>query len=186
MPEGALAWGDTPTIFATGKAAMAFHTTGSLTRILKESPFEVGVAFLPFGAADAPMKGYGAVTGGGNLYMFKNSSPEKQAAAWQWIEFLASPEIQADWGAKTGYVAARKSAWSLDPLKSLVAEKPQYAVARDQLEFAQKEFSAFRTIDLQGIINKTLSEIITGTQTDIAAGLAAAQTQIDDLLKEYK
>jgi sn-glycerol 3-phosphate transport system substrate-binding protein len=186
MPEGALSWGDTPTIFTSGKAAMAFHTTGSLTRILNEAPFEVGVAFLPFGPADAPMKGYGAVTGGGNLYIFKNSAPDKQAAAWQWIEFLASPEIQADWGARTGYVAARMSAWTLDPLKTLAAEKPQYAVARDQLEFAQKEFSAFRTIDLQGIINKTLSEVIAGTQTDISAALAAAQSQIDDLLKEYK
>ncbi|GAB4549789.1 MAG: ABC transporter substrate-binding protein [Anaerolineae bacterium] len=186
MPEGILSWGETPANFAAGKVAMAFHTTGSLTRILNESPFEVGVGFLPFGEGNANGEGYGAPTGGGNIYLFKNSSPEKQEAAWLWAQFLASPEIQADWGAKTGYVAARISAWELDPLKSLVAEKPQYAVARDQLAYAQKEFSAYRTIDLQGIINTTLSNILSGKETDIPAALKTAQDQIDSLLAEYK
>jgi sn-glycerol 3-phosphate transport system substrate-binding protein len=187
-PAGAVSWGDTPTVFTSGKAAMAIHTTGSLTRILNEATFEVGVAFVPFGPADAEGLGYGVPTGGGNVYIFKNSTPEEQEAAWLWAQFLSSPEIQANWGARTGYIAARISAWDLDPLKSLVAEKPQYGVARDQLAFAQREFSAYRTIDLQGIINKTLSGIIAGSTpaAEINATLETAQKQIDDLLAEYK
>jgi sn-glycerol 3-phosphate transport system substrate-binding protein len=186
MPEGALSWGDAPTIFTSGEAAMIFHTTGSLTRILNEAPFEVGVAFLPSGAANDDGIGYGAPTGGGNLYMFANSTPEEQAAAWEWIQFLASPEIQADWTARTGYVAARQSAWETDTLTTLVEERPQYLVARDQLEFAGKEFSAFRTIDIQNIINTTLSNLIAGTATDVQASLDEAQAQIDSLLEEYR
>jgi sn-glycerol 3-phosphate transport system substrate-binding protein len=181
MPKGLLSWGDTPTLFTSGSAAIAFHTTGSLTRILREAPFEVGVGFLPFGEGE---EGYGVPVGGGNLYIFANSSEAEQQAAWEWVKFLSSPEIQADWGVRTGYVAARQSAWELEPLASLVSEKPQYAVARDQLAFAQKEFSAYRTIDLQGIINTTLSNIISGQESDIDSALATAQTQIDGLLAE--
>lgn len=186
MPGGALSWGDGPSIFTSGQASMLFHTTGSLTRILNEAPFEVGVAFLPAGTAEADGTGYGAPTGGGNLYLFANGTPEEQAASWAWIQYLSSPEIQADWGAATGYVAARQSAWALEPLASLVERRPQYAVARDQLAYAQKEFSSYRTIDIQGIINSTLSGIISGATTDVEGALTTAQTQIDSLLAEYR
>ncbi len=185
MPAGALSWGDTPTLFTSGQVAMAVHTTGSLTRILNEAPFEVGVGFVPFGPANEDGLGYGVPTGGGNLYFFQNSTPEERAAAWEWALFLSSDEIQSDWGARTGYVAATRGAWEIDPLATLVEEKPQYLVARDQLEYAQKEFSAYRTIDIQTIINTTLSEIISGASANDGALLASAQTQIDGLLTDY-
>ncbi len=122
-PVGGSLWGDTPTAFEAGQAAMIYHTTGSLTGILQNSPFEVGVANLPSGPAGADGTGYGTPTGGGNIYMFDSPDhPHTQAqldAAWLWTQYLASPEIQSDWGAATGYVAARPSAWDLDPLKSL-------------------------------------------------------------------
>lgn len=196
-PRGGSAWGETPTAFVSGKAAMIYHTTGSLTSILQnvansENPFEVGVAFLPSGPAGEDGTGYGAPTGGGNLYIFDNeSTPKTEAeleAAWQWVMFLSSPEIQSDWGAKTGYIAARYSAWEIEPLASLVVEYPQYAVARDQLEFAVKEFDAYRSVDIQNIINLQLSKIISGeVPLDQAADtLAEAQAQIDQLLAPFK
>ncbi|MBL8133020.1 MAG: ABC transporter substrate-binding protein [Anaerolineae bacterium] len=189
-PVGGSVWGDTPTAFIAGQAAMIYHTTGSLTRILNEAPFQVGVGYLPSGPAGADGTGYGAPTGGGNLYIFnpvgQERSQEELDAAWQWVTFLSSPEVQADWGAATGYVAARVSAWDLDPLKSLAAEKPQYGVARDQLAFASREFTSYRAIDTQNIINTTLSAIISGAEPDAAAALASAQEQIDALLAEYK
>lgn len=184
MPSGALSWGDGPTIFTSGGTAMLTHTTGSLTRILNEASFEVGTAFLPFGPAGEDGNGYGAVTGGGNLYIFTNSTPEEQAAAWEWVRFLSSPEIQADWTARTGYIAAVESAWETETLMALVETTPQYAVARDQLTYAGKEFTSFRSIDIQNIINTTLGSIISGEITDIAAALETAQTQIDSLLAE--
>lgn len=186
MPSGTLSWGDGPTIFTSGGASMLIHTTGSLTRILNEAPFEVGVGFLPVGPAGEDGTGYGTPTGGGNLYLFANSTPEEQEAAWKWIKFLSSPEIQADWGANTGYVAARQSAWETEPLASLSAERPQYGVARDQLAYADKEFSSYRAIDIQNIINTTLSGVISGSLTDVEAALNDAQAQIDSLLAEYQ
>ncbi|MBL8165854.1 MAG: ABC transporter substrate-binding protein [Anaerolineae bacterium] len=188
MPAGGSVWGDTPTAFLAGQAGMIYHTTGSLTNILNNATFEVGVGFLPSGPAGEDGTGYGSPTGGGNLYVFANATPEEQAAAWQWIEFLASPEIQSDWGMKTGYIASRVSAWELDPLAARVAEFPQYGVARDQLAIAEREFTSYRAIDIQNIINSTLSSLISGSVplADAQATLDAAQAQIDALLAEYK
>ncbi|MFQ3647085.1 MAG: ABC transporter substrate-binding protein [Anaerolineae bacterium] len=192
MPAGGTAWGDTPSAFIAGQAAMIYHTTGSLTTILNNAPFTVGTAFLPSGPAGPDGTGYGAPTGGGNLYIFDTpDNPRSEAeleAAWKWVQFLASPEVQSDWGARTGYIAARISAWELDPLKSRVEQFPQYAVARDQLATAGKEFSSYRTIDIQGIINSTLSQIISGAVplSEAEALLANAQAQIDNLLADYR
>ena len=189
-PLGGSAWGDTPTAFEAGQAAMIYHTTGSLTGILQNSPFDVGVAFLPSGPAGADGTGYGTPTGGGNVYMFDSPDhPHTQAqldAMWQWTQYLASPEIQSDWGAATGYVAARPSAWDLDPLKSLAVEHPQYLVARDQLQYADREFATYRSVDTTNIINQTLSAVLSGSETDAASAMASAQQQIDSLLAEYK
>jgi sn-glycerol 3-phosphate transport system substrate-binding protein len=185
-PVGSTAWGDTPTAFTSGTAAMIYHTTGSLTSILSNADFEVGVAPLPSGPADAELGGYGAPTGGGNLYLFANSSEEEQAAACAWIQFLASPEIQADWTANTGYIAANASAWETDTLQTLLEERPQYAAARDQLDYAAKEFTSYRAIDTQNIINTVLSSLLSGERTDVEAALAEAQEQIDSLLAEYQ
>jgi sn-glycerol 3-phosphate transport system substrate-binding protein len=185
-PVGGSAWGDTPTAFNAGQAGMIFHTTGSLTSILNNAPFDVGVAPIPAGPAGEDGTGYGTPTGGGNLYIFANSSPEEQDAAWAWVQFLASPEIQADWTAHTGYIAATASAWETDTLQSLIAEKPQYQVARDQLQYAAMEFTSYRSIDVVNIINTTLSAIISGSRTDVEAALAEGQAQIDSLLAEYQ
>lgn len=196
-PKGGSAWGETPTAFVSGQAAMIYHTTGSLTSILanvasSENPFEVGVAFLPSGPAGEDGTGYGAPTGGGNLYIFDSEgTPKTEAeldAAWRWVQFLSSAEVQSDWGAQTGYIAARYSAWELDPLMSLVVEYPQYGVARDQLEFAVKEFDAYRSVEIQNIINLQLSKILSGeiALDQAVEALAEGQAQIDQLLEPFK
>lgn len=189
-PMGGSAWGETPTAFTAGQAAMIYHTTGSITSILENADFEVGVSFLPSGPAGDDGTGFAAPTGGGNLYIFDDGSKTEAElqAAWDWVAFLASADIQSDWGAQTGYIAAREGAWEVAPLAELADEAPQYAIARDQLEFAYKEFAAFRSVDIQNIINFTLNQIISGeiALEDAQAALDDAQAQIDELLAEYR
>lgn len=187
-PAGGAAWGDTPTAFLAGQAAMIYHTTGNLTRILSGADFEVGVWYLPSGPAGEDGTGYGSPTGGGNLYIFDDGSKSQAEleAIWSWVQFLSSPEIQADWGATTGYIAANATAWETEPLASLAMQYPQYGVARDQLQFAAKEFSSYATITIQGIINGTLESILTGEAEDAKAAMDAAQAQIDSILAEYQ
>ncbi|MCC7447064.1 MAG: ABC transporter substrate-binding protein [Anaerolineae bacterium] len=180
MPKGIIVWGNTPTDFTSGKAAMIYHTTGSLTNILKNAKFEVGVGFLPAGK-----KGYGAPTGGGNIYILKSSPPENQAAAWRWIEYLTSAQTQANWTVATGYIAARKSAWETQTLKDLVAKNPQYAVARDQLQYAAKELTSHQGGDIQKIFGKAVQAALTGEKTPQAA-LDEAQQTADKMLADYK
>lgn len=180
MPKGVIVWGDTPKDFEAGKVAMIYHTTGSLTDILSKSKFNVGVGFLPKGSA-----GYGAPTGGGNLYLINNKDTSRQQAAWKFIQFLTQPDRLADWTTVTGYVAPRKSAWDTDTLKNLVGKYPQYGVARDQLQYAAKELSAHNSATVQQILGKAVQSVITGDK-DPTTALNDAQNEANKLLAPYK
>jgi len=180
MPKGVIVWGDTPKDFISGNAAMIYHTTGSLTSILSQAKFDVGVGFLPAGS-----KGFGAPTGGGNLYIMKSSSAAKQQAAYKYIKFLTEPERLADWTKVTGYVAPRKAAWETDTLKTLLKDKPQYGVARDQLQYAAKELTSHEGAQIQAILGKAVQSVITGDK-DAQKALDDAQKEAEKILADYK
>ncbi|MCB9460380.1 MAG: ABC transporter substrate-binding protein [Anaerolineaceae bacterium] len=184
-PAGGSAWGETPTAFLAGQAAMIYHTSGSLSNLLNNADFTVGVAFAPSGP-----EGPATVLGGGNMYIFDDGSKtqEELDAAWAFVEFMSSPEIQSDWGVASGYVAARQSAWDMEPLASRVEEFPQYGVTRDQLDVAVMEFSSYDSINIDGIVNSTLSGILSGEVPleEAQATLDTAQAQIDGLLDAYR
>jgi sn-glycerol 3-phosphate transport system substrate-binding protein len=180
MPEGVILWANVPNDFTGGKTAMAYHTTGSLTSVLKSANFPVGLGFLP-----GNKKPGGAPTGGGNLYIFKKVSPEKQQAAWKFIQFLTTPERAAQWSIDTGYVATRKSAYDTPVLKDFVAKNPQYGVARDQLQYAERELATHNSPQIQQIFGNGIQAAITGKKTPQQA-LDDAQKEAERVLAQFK
>ena len=70
MPEGVQAvWPTATTDFASGLTAMITHSSGSLTGILDQADFEVGVMPYP-GVKEGT---YASVPGGGNFYILKDA-----------------------------------------------------------------------------------------------------------------
>ena len=178
-PSGTVAWATLPAEFDAGKYGIAFHTTGSLTSILKGATFPVGVAFNP------KDQQFGSPTGGGNFYMFKGVSPERQAASWKFIQFMTSPERQAQWSIDSGYVAARKSAFDTPALKAYAQQNPQVLVARDQLQYAQNELGTHNMAEVQQILSNAVQAALTGQDT-VQGALNNAQSQADKILSQYK
>jgi sn-glycerol 3-phosphate transport system substrate-binding protein len=177
-PTGILAWANMPTDFVNGKTAMIYHSSGSLANILKQAKFQVGVAF-PVGR-----KGYGAPTGGGNLYMFKGIPTDHQDAAWKFIQFMTSTDIQADWSKNTGYIAARKSSYDTPLMKDYLAQTPQAAVGRDYLQYAQAELATHNNAQVQKILGDAVQAVLTG-KADAKTSLDNAQKQANQLLSQF-
>jgi sn-glycerol 3-phosphate transport system substrate-binding protein len=121
---------------ANKHAAMTIDTTaalGTISQVLGSGQFsdvDLGVGPMP---SPSGTGGGGVLVGGGAMYIVKQSSPEKQAAAWDYLKFLDSPQSQATWAAGTGYVPIRKSATTLEPLVTWWTTHPYYKVAYDQL-----------------------------------------------------
>ena len=177
MPNDVVQWRTTPTDFIGGTAAMIYHSTGSLSSILADAPFEVGTGFMPGGPA-----GYGANVGGGNFYIMKDIPKERQDAAWTFIQWMVRPEQIGQWGIDSGYVAPRDAAWQSDPLASYAQDVPQAETARLQLEYAVKEFpSTWSSAEIAQLTSQALEAVYTGESTPEEA-LQFAQERADELL----
>ena len=179
MPSGILQWANMPNDFVAGKAAMIWHSSGSLANILKQAKFNVGVGYT------VGENGYGAPTGGGNLYMLKGIPASHQAAAWKFIQFMSSTDIQSDWSINTGYIAARQSSYQTAAMKSYLAKTPQAAVAPAGLQYAKAELAAHDNAQIQKFLGDAVQAVLTGKSTPSAA-LAAAQQQATQLLSAFK
>lgn len=179
MELGILDWGATPRAFMDGQAAIAWTTTGNLTGIRAEAPFDFGVAMLPANERR------GAPTGGGNFYLFDGSTPEQLQAAVDFVRWATEPEQAARWSIETGYVAPRPDTWETDVMQAYAQEVPGALVARDQLEFAVPELSTFQGPQITQIINDNIAAAIVGDKTP-AQAMADAQTAADAILAAYR
>jgi len=178
-PEGIVEWGTTPRDFFERKMAMMWTTTGNLTNVKNNAKFDFGVAMLPAG------KQRGSPTGGGNFYIFKQSTPSQREAAMKFIKWVTQPERAAQWGIDTGYVAVSPAAFETPVMKKYVSEFPAAAVARDQLPFAKAELSTHDNQRVTKALNDGLQAALTGTKTPEQAR-RDAQREAVRLLKTYK
>ncbi|HMR30209.1 MAG TPA: ABC transporter substrate-binding protein [Geminicoccaceae bacterium] len=178
-PSGTFEWGTAPADFLAERVAMIWHTTGNLANIRKNASFDFGVA--PFPGNPKPA----SVLGGGNLYIFKDASDEQKAAAFEFIKFLTSDEILADWSLQTGYVAPRDGSWKTPALEKYVGEVPEAAVALRQIPDSVPEFSTHENARTTKVLNDALAAALTGSKSAEQA-LADAQAEIDTILKPYR
>jgi sn-glycerol 3-phosphate transport system substrate-binding protein len=175
-PTGPVDWGTTPNDFVAGKTAMIYHSTGSLGFIRNNAKFEFGTAFLPKGQR------FGTPTGGGNVYLFKATPPERRKAAWEFAKWLTSTDMLARWSIDSGYVAPRKSSWETARMKEYAAKYPQAVTARDQLQYALAELPVKNIIEVKRAIVTALQTALTSSQP-IGPILAEGQARIDEILK---
>ena len=146
---------------ANGTAAMTIDTSaalGTIQQVLASGQYpdvELGVAPMP-----GPKGKGGVLVGGAANYIVNKSAPEKQAAAYEFAKFLASPKIQSEWAAATGYVPVSKSAVTLSPLAETYAQQPEYKVAYDQL--------------LEGPVNPATSGPVLGAYGSAREGMRGA------------
>lgn len=179
QPSGIVAWATTPSDFLEGKTAMMYHTTGNLTNVKNNATFDFGVAMLP------ENESFGSPTGGGNFYIFKGVSEERQQAAFDFIKWMTDDERVAQWSIDTGYVATRPSAYETDRMKQYAEEFPYCLVARDQLEYGYAELSTYNQAEVQKAIDDAISYVMTDQQ-DVETALAAAQQTADGILQAYR
>jgi len=179
MPEGTVEWGTLRQAFLEGQTAMMWHSTGNLTAVKNEAKFDFGVSVLP--ANERP----GSPTGGGNFYVFEDTTDEERAAALKLIAFMTAPEQAAEWSIATGYMGVSPASYETDALKAYTAEFPPALVARNQLENAVAEFSTFETARVRDGLNNAIQAALTGSKSP-ADALAEAQDAAERLLKDYR
>ena len=124
-------WDDIRAAFQSGKVAMYMDSSAGVRGIIDNAPFEVGAAYIPY-ADEVDRKG--VVIGGASLWMSKGIAEIEQKAAWEFMKYLTTPEVQAKWHLDTGYFAINPSAYEADIVKEAWEEMPQLKVTVEQLQ----------------------------------------------------
>lgn len=124
-------WDDPRGPFFAGQVAMYLDSTANTSRVIEDSDFEVGTAFLPTADGVDPQ---GVVVGGASLWITNKVEDDEQDAAWEFVKFVTEPDVQAEWAASTGYFPITPAAYEEDSLKEVYDEFPQFTTAVDQLE----------------------------------------------------
>ena len=179
MPTGTVEWGTLRQAFLEGQTAMMWHSTGNLTAVKNAASFDFGVAELPANVRK------GSPTGGGNFYLFKDTTPEERAAAMKLIQFMTAPDQAAEWSIGTGYMGVSPAAYETEALSAYTIDFPPSLVARNQLENAVAEFSTFETARVRDGLNNAIQSALTGAKSP-AEALGEAQAAAERLLRDYQ
>ncbi len=116
-------------LFIAGGAFSVFHTSSLYTTYVNRvnaledeaARFEVGMAWLPGGSDGESFK---SEVGGAAIFIPAKASQAEKNAAWQFMMFMASPEINLYWSDNTGYLPTRGSVVSLPEYQEYLAKKP--------------------------------------------------------------
>ncbi|MDO4266378.1 MAG: ABC transporter substrate-binding protein [Eubacteriales bacterium] len=172
--------------FSAGKSAITLGSTASLKQILNDvnGKFEVGTAFFP--KVNETDEG-GVSIGGASLWALNNNDPDKQAAVWELVKFLVSPESQAYWNAQTGYFPVTTAAHEEQVFLDNIAQYPQFQTAIDQLHASSPESAgALLSVfpEARQIVQTEIENMLNGKETPEEAVQKMA-SDINASIEEY-
>ncbi|WP_339198448.1 ABC transporter substrate-binding protein [Aeribacillus sp. FSL k6-2211] len=123
-------WDDIRAAFQSGKIAMYLDSSAGVKAIVDNAPFNVGVSYLP---VPDNVERQGVIIGGASIWMSAGIEEETQKAAWEFMKYLTTPEVQAKWHVESGYFAINPKAYEEDIVKQEWEKYPQLKVTVDQL-----------------------------------------------------
>ena len=132
------------------------------------------VAALPHSTPDPVMNIYGASVS------IPVTTPEQQLAAWLFVKYYTSAEVQAGWARASNYFPVRESV--AEGLTDYFAENPQYEAAFNMLEYGKAEPPVGSYDLVRGLIADAMVQIADGA--DVTETVTALQEEATQLLEE--
>ena len=108
-------------LFWDGGAFSVFHTSSLYDTYVANCDFEVGMAWSPGGNDGETFK---SEVGGAAILIPAKASQAQKNAAWEFLTFMTSPEMNLYWADATGYFPTRQSVLETDAVKEYLERKP--------------------------------------------------------------
>lgn len=166
--------------FFSGKVGMAMLSTGALGFMRENSKdFELGVAMLPAKEQRA------VPIGGASLVSFKGINDAQKKAAYQFLTYLVSPQVNGAWSRFTGYFSPRKASYDTPEMKAYLQQDPRAAIALEQLKYAHPWYSTWETVAVRKAMENQLAAVVNDAKVTPEAAVQTAQKEADTLMKPY-
>jgi multiple sugar transport system substrate-binding protein/sn-glycerol 3-phosphate transport system substrate-binding protein len=171
------AYGD-QTDFGNGSLLFTVGSSSGLpyygSAVADGANFEWSVAAIPHTTDEPVMNVYGASVS------VPKSTPERELAAWLFIKYYTSPEIQARWAIASQYFPVRQSV--AEGLTDYFASDPAYKTAFDMLKYGYFEPPVPGYDFARDVVESYMAAIADGA--DVTESLTAADDESDVILQD--
>lgn len=162
--------------FNLGNTAMFFATVATIPW-LSSDQHAWGAAPIPAGDVQA------AVVQGTDIAIFNKATEEEQKAAWEFVKWLTSPEINAHWAIETGYLPVRDEAVNTAAYQDHIQSAPhKYEAGVEQLHAARFDPGIAAWSDARALVTEAAERALI-LQDDPADALQAAADETSRALK---
>jgi multiple sugar transport system substrate-binding protein len=167
-------WG----LFGRGEAAMVMDGSWMTQFFPMQVDFELGSAQFP-----PPADGEAATTMGGEQIFIFESTEAKQQAAFDFIEWFVSTDVQVEWDKGTGFMPIRASvAESSDYLSWVDSERPLLKPFVEAMEHANPRPPVESYSQISDVLAQHIVEALHQRMTP-AQALSAAASEVDAILE---
>ncbi|MFH7835202.1 MAG: ABC transporter substrate-binding protein [Candidatus Aenigmatarchaeota archaeon] len=170
-------WG----LFGQGKAAMVMDGTwmvgGWRPGGWAPLPYDWGTALMPTPSGGVPATNMG----GEQIFIFK-TTPEKQAAAWEFVKWLTSKDVQIKWDILTGFMPIRDSV-AKDPVYTSWATttEPRLLPFIEGQKYAHARPMVPQYPEISDAFSEEIQKALYGT-VSVDEALANAERRVNELL----
>ncbi len=159
-----------------GKVAMQITGPWTLAQ-LKATDIDYDVFPIPVAKQPA------AVIGGENLFVFK-TTPERQQASLQFLEYVLSEEFQTNWALATGYLPVNTKSQQSQEYQNFVAQNPVIKVFLKQMQWARSRPIIPQYTRLSENLGRAIEASLLGKQTPEEA-LRRSQQRLELIFGRY-
>ncbi|MCB8943455.1 MAG: extracellular solute-binding protein [Ardenticatenaceae bacterium] len=148
-------------LFGQGSSSGIPFYVGDFASFAEEQgrePDEVGIGAIPHTTPDPVMNIYG-----GDV-MIVQTTPEKQLAAWDFVKWFTSPEVQARWVEASNYFPTRASA--AEYLGDYIEANPVYGESLDLLNYGKFEPQLISYQGVRDAAEAAFNEILQGADVE--------------------
>lgn len=122
-------WTDTDATFQAGQSALIVDSTSDVA-IIQNSEFAVTTTYIPH--SDSSDRN-GVAIGGAALWLIDSGDEAINAAAWEFMQFMAAEQQQITWHTGSGYFPVVQSAQDSDAVQTFWEANPNFVTAVNQL-----------------------------------------------------
>ncbi|MEO9650036.1 MAG: extracellular solute-binding protein [Roseobacter sp.] len=180
-------WGDNQDAFVQKKVAMWLGSSGSFGGLKASADFEFGTTYLPYwkSVIDEPKATF---IGGAALFAMSGKSEEENKATADFLNYLASSEIQYFWHKETGYVPITNAAYDMAKADGYYESTPDAEVGVLQLNQPAGEWTkGYRLgfyVQIREVMYKHYEDIFSG-DASVDEAFAKIEEESNALLERF-
>jgi multiple sugar transport system substrate-binding protein/sn-glycerol 3-phosphate transport system substrate-binding protein len=167
--------------FGAGKSLFTSASSSGLG-VYYPKAIEAGVGEMEWGVAAIPNTGTIKQNIYGASVSIPKSTPERELAAWLFLKYYTSPDVQVYWAKETQYFPVRKSV--AEKMTDFFETYPPYKTAWELIQYGAFEPAVPGYDPIRTEMNNAMASIIEDPTSDVAAIMTALNETANAILAE--